>query len=551
MFKMSYRTIGSAGTLALLYPFLAGPARALPPPPPNATNLQQIMFNAIANMCVNALDARTPAQRQAASANENDLHDQCHAVAVSNLTNPTGSTAADAALGALQQVSGNQTSTQGALTTRVSAGQFGNITGRLNALRFGSGVTLSQGLTAQNTGFGSSFGTQMFSFDRASLDSAREGYSQPIALQSPDSMYGGSLIKTSYGGDGSYRVAQAGNSSGASGGGFASSAVQNPWGVFLQGSYNSGHHDQTDNEDPFSFHAVSVTAGVDYNFGNAVLGVAVGHDNFDAGIRPSGTAVSSGGTRVKSTSGSIYGAWFGPAWYVNGIVNYGNLKSDLSREVKYSVSYNYGADVQTIPGQTDVCTPSPPTAASTCTVSVDRVLTASPSGNAYAVGATAGYQYSAFGWDLSPSLSLNYRKSKFDAYSENDPTLASDGLALSFAEHSIESLRSILGVQASTPISASFGVVSPVVRLEWNHEFKTGERSIAAHYAFDPSCKNGTCLSDFALPTDTPASNYGVAGVGVIVTLAGRVQAFVFDEAQFGYSNYHSNSVTIGVRGQF
>jgi len=44
--------------------------------------------------------------------------------------------------------------------------------------------------------------------------------------------------------------------------------------------------------------------------------------------------------------------------------------------------------------------------------------------------------------------------------------------------------------------------------------------------------------------------NYGVAGAGVIVTLARRVQAFVFDEAQFGYSNYHSNSVTLGVRGQ-
>ena len=40
------------------------------------------------------------------------------------------------------------------------------------------------------------------------------------------------------------------------------------------------------------------------------------------------------------------------------------------------------------------------------------------------------------------------------------------------------------------------------------------------------------------------------AGAGVIVTLAQRVQAFVFDEAQFGYSKYHSNSVTLGVRGQ-
>jgi uncharacterized protein YhjY with autotransporter beta-barrel domain len=547
VFKKAYRTIGPAGALVLLHVSLATPALAqLPPPPSNATRLQQIMFAAVANMCVNALDTRSPAKRQSDSAQINDLHDQCHAIAGANLLNGAGTAAPDTALGALQQVSGNETTTQGSLTTRVSAGQFGNITGRLNALRFGAGVSLSQGLTAQNTGLGGSFGsgTQVFSFDRDSLESAREAHSQPITLQSPGSLYGGSLIRTRYGGDGSYRVAQAGSPSQAGTGGGESGGVENPWGVFLQGSYNSGHHDQTDNEDPFNFHAASVTAGVDYNFGNAVLGVSIGHDNFDAGIRASGAAVSGGSTRIKSTSGSVYGAWFGPAWYFNGIFNYGSLDTEQSREVKYSATYAAGFDTQSIPGATDQCT------ATTCTVTVDRLLFANPGGNAVAVGATAGYQYAAFGWDLSPSLSINYRRTKFDSFSESDPTLANDGLALSFNERTIESLRSILGVQVSKPISVSFGVVSPVVRVEWNHEFKTGARSIAAHYAFDPSCVNGVCDSNFALPTDSPASNYGVAGAGVIVTLARRVQAFVFDEAQFGYSNYHSNSVTLGVRGQ-
>ena len=542
MFKMSHRTIGPAGALVLLHLYLATPARAqLPPPPTNATRVQQIMFSAVANMCVNALD-----NHQFTDARQNDLHDQCHAIAGANLINGVGSSAPDTALGALQQVSGNEITTQGSLTTRVSAGQFANIAGRLDALRFGSGVSLSQGVTAQNTGFGGSFGsgTQAFSFDRASLESAREGYSQPITLQSTGSLYGGSLMRTSYAGDGSYSEAQAGSPSRTSSGGGEPGAVENPWGVFLQGSYNSGRHDQTDNEDPFDFHAVSVTAGVDYNFGNAVLGVSIGHDNFDAGIRASGTAVSGGSTRIKSTSGSVYGAWFGPAWYFNGIFNYGSLKSDQSREVKYSATYPAGFDPQSIPGATDQCT------ATTCTVTVDRILTGNPGGNALAVGATAGYQYAAFGWDLSPSLSINYRRSKFDSFSETDPNLANDGLGLSFGARTIESLRSILGVQVSKPISVSFGVVSPVVRVEWNHEFKTGVRSISAHYVFDPSCVNGVCDSNFALPTDTPASNYGVAGAGVVVTLARRVQVFVFDEAQFGYSKYHSNSVTLGVRGQ-
>ena len=541
MFKISFRTIAPASALVLLHVTLTPTAWAqLPPPPTNATPLQGIMFNAVANMCVHALDGH-----QFPIAQQNDLHDQCHAIAGANLLNGVSSNAPDSALGALQQVSGNEISTQGSLATRVSAGQFGNITGRLNALRFGSGIAMSEGAIAQNTGFGNYLGSgaQVFSFDRVSLESEREAYAQPVALQSDSTLYGGGFIQTSYSDDGSYRLAQAGSPARAAVG--APSVVESPWGLFVQGSYNSGRHDQTANEDPFDFHATSVTGGVDYNFGNAVLGVSIGHDTFDAGIRASGTAVSGGSTRLQGTSGSLYGAWFGPAWYFNGIFNYGSLKSDLSREVKYTATYAANFDPQTIPGATDVCT------ATTCTVSVDRLLTANPNGNAIAFGATAGYQYSAMGLDISPSLSINYRKVKFDAFSETDPNLPEDGLALSFGERTVESLRSILGVQISKPISASFGVVSPIVRVEWDHEFKTGPRSIAAHYLYDPSCVNGVCDSNFALPTDTPASNYGVAGAGLSVTLAGRVQLFVFDEAQFGYSNYHSNSVTLGVRGQF
>ena len=146
----------------------------------------------------------------------------------------------------------------------------------------------------------------------------------------------------------------------------------------------------------------------------------------------------------------------------------GRLSSDQSREVKYTAIYPAGFDPQSIPGATDQCN------ATTCTVTVDRILDANPDGSAFAVGATAGYQYTALGLDLSPSLSINYRRAKFDSFTETDPNVANDGLGLSFGDQTVESLRSILGVQVSKPISVSFGIVSPVVRVEWNHEFKTG-----------------------------------------------------------------------------
>jgi outer membrane autotransporter protein len=215
--------------------------------------------------------------------------------------------------------------------------------------------------------------------------------------------------------------------------------------------------------------------------------------------------------------------------------------------VQYTVTYANDFDPQTLPNKTDVCTG----AGGTCTVTVDRTLRGNPGGRSFAIGATAGYQYSVNSWDIVPSLSLNYRRVTFDSFGETDPDVANDGLALAFGDQTVESLRSMLGVEISRPVSMSFGILTPIVRVEWDHEYKTSVRTIDAHYLSDPSCTPGPCASNFALPTDAPSGNYGVAGAGLSVTLSRRVQAFVFDEALFGYSNYHSNSISLGVRAQF
>jgi uncharacterized protein YhjY with autotransporter beta-barrel domain len=523
-------------------PVLAQTAPTSPPPPTvaGASPLQQTVFNAVFNMCTKDLD-----NVQLVGAPVNDLHDQCHAIAVSSLTN-TGTQLSNA-LGALQQVSGNQISTQGSLATRVSAGQFGNITGRLNALRLGSGFSATHGITAfdGNPADGSAVsaagGRGTFlggSFGDWSQGPSSSGFT-PVSLQSQ-----GGLMTTGYSSDGAVRLAQAGSSSGGSSGFTSGATVPNPWGAFIDGSYNSGHHDQTSNEDPFDFHATSVTAGIDYNFVTAVLGVSIGHDNYDAGVRASGVTSSPGSARVQGTSGSIYGAWFGQNWLFNGIATYGKLKTDLSRSVQYTVTYNGVTDPD---HQADINDNCP---GGNCVVSVNRVLQGNPDGRTFAIGLTGGYQFTYASWNIVPSVTANYRRATFDAFTETDPADATDGLGLAFNDQTVESMRSIVGLEVSRPVSAAFGVVTPLVRVEWNHEFKTGVRSILAHYRFDPTA-GGVCDSCFALPTDAPAGNYGVAGAGLSVTLPYRIQLYVYDEALFGFSDYHSNAVTLGIRGQF
>ena len=517
----------------------AGPAAAslVLPTLPGETPLQQTVGNAVLTMCAEKLD-----NNRTLTALQNDLHDQCHAIAVADILAKGGAGAAAAPLGALQQVSGNEVSTQGSLATRVVAGQFANISGRLNALRLGGAASVEAGrVTAFNSGNSSSgslasAGPQTFYLDRSPL----QGFHSQ-----------GALTNTAFVADSSVRMPRSDSASSAQSPGNGSSAsafgnVPNPWGVYLQGSYNSGHHEATSNEDPFDFHAVSLTAGLDYNFGHAVLGASLGYDDYNAGFGTLGTLVSGGGAKVEGTSGSLYGEYTGQDWYLSGIATYGRLTTTLSRVVDYTVSYGVGADPDPQATINDHCGPT------TCTVSVARTFRGDPDGHTVAVGATAGYNYSAYSWDIEPSLTANYRRAAFGSFVEHDtgPTGAGSGLALALGDQTVESLRSILGLAFSRPFSSSIGVFTPTVRVEWDHEFKTSARAIDAHYAYDPTA--GTdCLSCFSLPSDTTPSNYGIAGAGVAVLLPHRLQLYLYDETLFGFANYRSNSVVIGLRGQF
>jgi uncharacterized protein YhjY with autotransporter beta-barrel domain len=66
-------------------------------------------------------------------------------------------------------------------------------------------------------------------------------------------------------------------------------------------------------------------------------------------------------------------------------------------------------------------------------------------------------------------VSVSYRRISVDSFQETDHA-PNGGMAMEYGEQTIESLRSILGFDISRPISRSFGVVTPSLRLEWHHE---------------------------------------------------------------------------------
>jgi len=406
----------------------------------------------------------------------------------------------------LQQVSGEEVAAQGSLSSQVPAGQFANISGRLNVLRFGA-ASASRGSRV------------------ASLDSR----SSPLD-------------------DFASRDLHASLSNAPRGGGAASDAtgatqVSNPWGWFLESNYGFGDHDQTATEDAFDYDSFSATTGTDYNFGNGVIGFSVGYDEYNADFDEA-VLVSGGDLKVNGVSGSLFGAWFGDGGFsLNGIATYGQLESDLTRRVSYSPTSTAGTG----------CTSASPGLG----CGAVRTLTGSPDGDFLALGTSLTYDLRAGGWDISPSLTFSYREINIDPFVETDTT-SNSGLALSYDEQTIESTRTILGVSLAYPISRSFGVLTPNFRAEWHHEFDTDPRQIQAKYAAESQLAGGTAanvfncaISCFTLSTAELESDYGVVGAGVSAVFSQRLQGYLYYEALVGVSDTTANSIALGIRGQF
>jgi outer membrane lipase/esterase len=317
--------------------------------------------------------------------------------------------------------------------------------------------------------------------------------------------------------------------------GAASGGLGQHWGWFTQGSYDFGKRGESTNEDPFDFHAESITAGVDYNFGSAVLGASAGYDHYRANFDNNGS-VSGGDVAVKGASGSLYGAWFGDKLFINGIASYGSPKTDEDRHLDYAP-----AIACSIGGM--AC-------------GTDRTLSGSAAGRYYAAGATIGHDSNVNSWDFQSTLSIAYRRVKIDSFRETDNS-PDGGMAFAYDEQTIESLRSILGFDISRAISRTFGVVSPNLRLEWHHEFKNDPHTLNAKFVEDSalglSAPNNFvgCISCFQIPSDPESSNFGVAGLGVTMLFTNRVQAYAYYEALFGAAKLTSNAITLGIRGQF
>jgi len=468
-------------------------------PSSGATDLQRATADAVQGMCATLGGLGGPDLQDA---QQLDLWQRCNELVATAQELQSGqppsrslSIGPGELLAAVQQVAGEELHSQSTLSTRVTNGQFSNIAGRLNTLRLG-------GFSAAGGG--------------------RVAYVDPHDNQALDRL-------------GFADFGMSGEP--ARGGGAAADIAGSRVGWFLDGAYNTGDRDQTANEDAFDFDASSFTLGLDYMFDAGVIGISAGLDKYDADFDNT-LLVSGGNVEVEGTTGSLFGAWYPGGFYLDGILSFGDLDTDVSRQVVYDSNNPDPVNCE-CPGE-------------------NRTLTGDTGGDFIAAGLTVGYDVTRGNWDIASTLSVSYRDIDIDGYDESDSDPAG-GLALRFAPHTIESLRSILGFAFTRNISRGFGVLSPQLRVEWHHEFEDDPLTLDAKYIVEDEIMGGAppndftagCISCFRFSTDAIDTDFALVGVGVSAVFTRRLQVYGAYDALLGLENLTSNTFSLGIRGQF
>jgi outer membrane lipase/esterase len=300
---------------------------------------------------------------------------------------------------------------------------------------------------------------------------------------------------------------------GRGGGASADPTMDERWGAFVNAGYNWGDVSQTTLQDGYDFSNWGVVAGADYRVSpNFVVGGAASYQKTSSDY-----SNNLGSVKADTFSLAAYGTYFDEGFYLDGLLSYGWINYDTVRTI-------------------NIASNNPNVAA------INAVATASPEGSQWSLVVGGGYNFTKDAFTITPFGRLGYLYVKNKAFSESEPVA---GLGLAVDSRTVDSLQSALGVRLQSAIGTSFGVVTPYVTAQWNHEFLSDQSSITSKYVNDPF------NVFFTIPTEDAGSNYGVFTLGVSGQFAGGVAAFVQYGTTAWLKNVSNQTFALGVRIPF
>ena len=273
---------------------------------------------------------------------------------------------------------------------------------------------------------------------------------------------------------------------------------ENRWGVWVTGIGEFTNVDSTNDAAGYDIRSGGVTLGVDYRFTSCfAIGLTAGYANINADL-PDG-----GNLDVNAGQLGFYATAFGSGFYADAAVTGGPSGYDSRRT----------ALLGSASGNTD--------------------------GGNFNVLIAAGYDWQKGGLSIGPTANFQYSYVGFSSFTESGSIAP-----LKFPSQNAESERTAFGMKASYDWKVGHVIIRPELSLAWQHEFGDQSYSIVSSFA------NGAGNS-FTVNSPQVGRDSLLIGAGAAVLLSDRVSLYAYYDGEQLRTNYHSNSVSAGVRMTF
>ena len=289
-------------------------------------------------------------------------------------------------------------------------------------------------------------------------------------------------------------------------------------GGFFNLRYRTGDEDNTANQAGYDFDGWGLTAGLDYRvtddfFAGAALSYLSDDIDYDN---------NRGSMDVDLWGISAYGSYYlDNGLYLNGLVGYNPTDYDLDRRIEYNIAG----------------------------VASNQTATSNPDGDLFNLSLGGGYPINYNHVDVTPTVRLEYVRNDVDGFTETMTNIEEIGgaLAQSVDSNTYNSLTSHLGVQFSKAVSTSYGVLVPLARIDWIHEFENDQQKIRTSYANDINAPT----NNFLITNNSPDRNYYNLNLALSAQLARGRAGFISYDALLGLDNVSYHSFIAGFRTEF